>query len=70
MKHHVQRQGDELYCPRCGRRWGIDDDAPPCEDQTLPKVVSVSDKDPPIVRPARHLRTQNVGTPMFRRKTP
>ena len=27
----LQRQGDEFFCPRCAKRWGVDEPAPPCK---------------------------------------
>lgn len=30
--HLFQHQGDEFFCPRCAKRWGIDEPAPPCRN--------------------------------------
>ena len=30
--HLLDRQGDEFFCPRCTKRWGADEPAPPCRD--------------------------------------
>lgn len=30
--HLLDRQGDEFFCPRCAKRWGADEPAPPCRD--------------------------------------
>lgn len=38
QQHNTIREGDEYYCTDCGKRWGIDEDAPDCvddEDLTL-----------------------------------
>lgn len=33
MPHMKRREGDEWFCPRCHRRWAIDEEAPePCID--------------------------------------
>lgn len=29
--HLLDRQGDEFFCPRCSKRWGTDEPAPPCK---------------------------------------
>ena len=31
-RHLLDRQGDEFFCPRCAKRWGADEPAPPCRD--------------------------------------
>ena len=28
----LQHQGDELFCPRCAKRWGVDEPAPGCRE--------------------------------------
>lgn len=28
MEHRAIRQGDEMYCPVCRLRWGVDEEAP------------------------------------------
>jgi len=28
--HLLDRQGDEFFCPRCAKRWGVDEPAPHC----------------------------------------
>lgn len=33
QQHNEIREGDEVYCTRCHKRWGIDEDAPPCIDE-------------------------------------
>lgn len=30
--HLLQHQGDELFCPRCAKRWGVDEPAPGCRE--------------------------------------
>lgn len=31
MPHMRRREGDEYYCPRCQKRWGVDEEDPsPC----------------------------------------
>lgn len=30
--HLLDRQGDEFFCPRCTKRWGTDEPAPPCRN--------------------------------------
>ena len=30
MTHNIQRQHDEYYCNRCGKRWGFDEAEPDC----------------------------------------
>lgn len=32
MDHKKIRQGDEYFCSKCGRRWDVDEQEPPCED--------------------------------------
>lgn len=27
---NIERQQDEIFCPRCGKRWGVDEPAPGC----------------------------------------
>lgn len=29
---NVERQQDEIFCPRCAKRWGVDEPAPGCRD--------------------------------------
>ena len=29
---NVERQSDEFFCPRCTKRWGTDEPAPPCRN--------------------------------------
>lgn len=44
----AHRQGDELYCPKCGLRWGIDED-PPCpaaQEDACEATVAVKDRKP------------------------
>jgi hypothetical protein len=28
MPHMKRREGDEWFCPRCSRRWGVDEPEP------------------------------------------
>ena len=28
--HDPVREQDEIYCRKCGKRWGVDEDAPEC----------------------------------------
>lgn len=28
--HEAVQQSDEMFCHKCGRRWGVDEDAPEC----------------------------------------
>lgn len=30
-RHLLQHQGDEFFCPRCAKRWGVDEPAPSCK---------------------------------------
>jgi uncharacterized protein YbaR (Trm112 family) len=30
---HVIRELDELYCPKCRKRWSVDEEAPGCDDR-------------------------------------
>lgn len=33
VEHHTpRREGDEWVCPRCGKRWAQDEEAPPCRE--------------------------------------
>lgn len=29
-RHDPVREQDEIYCRKCGKRWGVDEDAPEC----------------------------------------
>lgn len=46
---HMRRvEGDEYYCPRCDKRWGIDEDTPgPCIVESVkpyrPKATTEDD---------------------------
>lgn len=31
-RHLLQHQGDEFFCPRCAKRWGVDEPAPGCRE--------------------------------------
>ena len=45
MTHHTdkRRQGDEWFCADCGKRWGTDEDDPPClADENHPVVIGLT----------------------------
>lgn len=31
--HREIREGDEITCPKCGKRWDVNEDAPDCEEK-------------------------------------
>lgn len=31
-RHLLQHQGDEFFCPRCAKRWGVDEPTPGCRE--------------------------------------
>lgn len=35
IMHTMLREGDEYRCPKCGKRWGIDEDEPNCSNPQL-----------------------------------
>lgn len=42
MNHRAQRQGDEFFCARCGKRWDVKEKAPDCAalGEGLPVVTN------------------------------
>lgn len=47
--HIAQRQGDEIYCPRCEKRWGMDEDPPICITSAQPIKFPQSTKIKPVM---------------------
>lgn len=45
QQHNEIREGDEKYCTRCHKRWGINEDAPPCLDKKYVTLVLEYDID-------------------------
>lgn len=39
MEHRTIRQGDEMYCPVCRLRWGVDEEVPNAECIPTPHRV-------------------------------
>lgn len=35
QQHREIREGDEVFCTKCHKRWGIDEDAPSCVDSKV-----------------------------------
>lgn len=31
--HNKRREEDEYVCPRCGKRWGVNEEPPKCEEK-------------------------------------
>jgi hypothetical protein len=49
----VQRQGDEMFCPDCGKRWDVDDpEPPPCDHNAAGARRVRSVQSAPCVRAA------------------
>jgi len=47
MPHMRRREGDEYFCPRCSKRWAVDDEEPgPCvEDVRRPMLRDHRDEE-------------------------
>lgn len=44
QQHDEIREGDEIYCTKCHKRWGVDEEAPPCVEKEYMTVVFEYDK--------------------------
>lgn len=52
VAHRRQRQGDEVFCARCTKRWGVSEDEPECLTfvELTRRSDQIPDKHGPLVR--------------------